>query len=108
MHTSKFDAADYIDTPARAASYLALAFEEGDADDIRDAIAVVAHSRGMAKLAKAARLNEKSLYRTLGKTGNPEFATVMRLLQALGFTLTVKSPRQLRRQTPHPKLRKAG
>jgi DNA-binding phage protein len=46
-------------------------------------------------IAKAAKLNEKALYRTLGKTGNPGFAT--RLLQALGITLTVKPPSQLRR-----------
>ena len=99
MHTSKFDAADYIDTPAHVAGYLASAFEDGDVDDIRDALLGVARSRGVAKLAKAARVNEKTLYRTLGKTGNPEFATVMRLLQALGITLTVKPPHQLRRET---------
>ena len=98
MRTTKFDASDYIDTPARVAGYLASAFEDGDVDDIRDAIAVVARSRGMAKIAKTAKLNEKALYRTLGKTGNPEFATVMRLLRALGITLTVKPPRQLRRE----------
>jgi probable addiction module antidote protein len=94
MRTTKFDAADYIEKPEDVAHFLAAAFEGNDADHIRDAIAVVARSRGMTKLAKAAKLNEKSLYRTLGKNGNPEFATVMRLLQALGIRLTAEVARR--------------
>ena len=103
MRTTKFDAADYIEKPEDVAHFLEAAFEGNDADHIRDALAVVARSHGMAKLAKAAKLNEKSLYRTLGKNGNPEFATVIRLLQALGITLTVKPPDRLRRETPKRK-----
>jgi probable addiction module antidote protein len=103
MRTTKFDAADYIKTPEQVAYFLEAAFEGNDADHIRDALSVVARSHGMAKLAKVAKLNEKTLYRTLGTTGNPEFATVMRLLQALGITLTVKPPRQPRRGAAHSK-----
>src|SRR5215831_9535884 len=69
------DAADYIETPADVAGFLALAFADNDPDEIRDAIAVVARSRGMATLAAKAKLNPKSLYRTLGPNGNPEFGT---------------------------------
>ena len=87
LKTTRFDAADYIETPDDVAGFLALAFAD-DPDEIRDAIAVVARSRGMATLAAKAKLNPKSLYRTLGPNGNPEFATVLRLLQALGITLT--------------------
>ena len=88
LKTTRFDAADYIETPADVAGFLALAFADNDPDEIRDAIAVVARSRGMATLAAKAKLNPKSLYRTLGPNGNPEFATVLRILQALGITLT--------------------
>ena len=75
LKTTRFDAADYIETPADVAGFLALAFADNDPDEIRDAIAVVARSRGMATLAAKAKLNPKSLYRTLGPNGNPEFAT---------------------------------
>jgi probable addiction module antidote protein len=44
----------------------------------------------MAEIAKAADLNRESLYKALGTTGNPEFATVIRVLQALGFTLSAR------------------
>jgi len=62
LKTTRFNAADYIETPEDVAGYLALAFEGDDPDEIRDAIAVVAKSRGMATLAAKAKLNPKSLY----------------------------------------------
>ena len=55
---------------------------------VRDALGIVARARGMAEIAKSADLNRESLYKALGGTGNPEFATVMRVLQALGLRLS--------------------
>ena len=57
---------------------------------MRDALGIVARARGMAEIAKTAELNRESLYKALGDTGNPEFGTVMRVLQALGLTLSVR------------------
>jgi probable addiction module antidote protein len=88
--TTRFDAAAYIDTPERQAAYIAAAFEIGDPDFVRDALGVVARARGMAGIAKTAKLNRESLYKALGETGNPEFGTVMRVIQALGLTLSVR------------------
>ena len=87
---TKFDAADYLDTPQRQAAYITAAFETGDADFVRDAIGIVARARGMAEVAKLAELNRESLYKALGETGNPEFTTVMRILRALGLTLSAR------------------
>ena len=42
----------------------------------------------MGEIAKSAGLNRKSLYKALGEAGNPEFATVMRIVRALGLTLS--------------------
>lgn len=44
---------------------------------------------GVAKLAKEAKLNEKTLYRTLSKSGNPRLETIWKLLSVLGFRLKV-------------------
>ena len=90
--TTRFDAADYLDTPARQAAYITAAFETGDPAFVRDALGLVARARGMAKVAEAAELNRESLYRALGETGNPEFSTVMRILRALGLTLSAVRP----------------
>ena len=47
-------------------------------------------ARGMGQVAKTAGLNRESLYKALGEAGNPEFATVMRVVHALGLTLTAR------------------
>jgi probable addiction module antidote protein len=86
----RFDAAEYLDTAARQAAYITVALETGDAAFVRDALGVVARARGMAEIAKTAELNRESLYKALGESGNPEFSTVMRVLRALGMTLSVR------------------
>ncbi len=88
--TTRFDADEYLDTLERQAAYISAALETGDPDFVRDALGVVARARGMAEIAKAADLNRESLYKALGGTGNPEFATVIRVLQALGLALSAR------------------
>lgn len=88
--TTRFDAADFLDTEKRQVAYIAAALESGDADFVRDALGIVARARGMGEVAKNAGLNRESLYRALGESGNPEFGTVMRIVQALGLTLSAR------------------
>ena len=88
--TTRFDAADYLDTEERQVAYITSALETGDADFVRDALGIVARARGMAEIAKNAGLNRESLYKALGETGNPEFATVMRIVRALGLKLSAR------------------
>ncbi|PSJ56502.1 addiction module antidote protein [Kumtagia ephedrae] len=102
METTRFDAAEYLDTPELQAAYITAALETGDLAEVRDAIGLVARARGMADIAAAAKLNPKSLYKALGDSGNPEFATVLSVLNALGLTLsatpTDKSQRARRKR----------
>jgi len=91
MKSTVFDAAEYLDTPERQADYLALALESGDAAEVRDALSLIARARGMGAIAADAGLNRESLYRALGENGNPEFATVLKVVTALGLRMTVKS-----------------
>ena len=88
--TTRFDAADYLDSEERQVAYITAALETGDADFVRDALGVVAKARGMGEIAKSAGLNRESLYKALGESGNPEFGTVMRIVRALGLTLAVR------------------
>lgn len=88
--TTRFDAADYLDTEKRQVAYIATALESGDADFVRDALGIVARARGMGEVAKNAGLNRESLYKALGESGNPEFGTVMRIVRALGLTLSAR------------------
>ena len=43
----------------------------------------------MAKIARAAGLGRESLYKALSQGGNPELATVLKVLRALGLKLKV-------------------
>ena len=88
--TTRFDAADYLDTEERQVAYITEALETGDADFVRDALGLVARARGMSEIANNAGLNRDSLYKALGETGNPEFSTVMRIVRALGLTLSAR------------------
>jgi probable addiction module antidote protein len=90
LKTTRFDAADYLDSTEAQAEYMTAALETGDAEFIRDAVGVVARARGMTKIAKETGLSRESLYKALGETGNPEFATVMRIVRALGLTLSAR------------------
>jgi probable addiction module antidote protein len=88
--TARFDGADYLDSEERQVAYVTAALETGDADFVRDALGLVARARGMGEIAKAAGLNRESLYKALRETGNPEFSTVMRIVRALGLTLSAR------------------
>jgi probable addiction module antidote protein len=89
--TTRFDAADYLDSEERQVAYITAALETGDANFVRDALGIVARGRGMGEIAKNAGLNRESLYKALGETGNPEFSTVMRIVRAMGLTLSAHS-----------------
>jgi probable addiction module antidote protein len=96
--TTRFDAAEYLDTPERQAAYITAAFETGDLAFVRDALGLVARARGMTKIARSADLNRESLYKALGESGNPELGTVLRVLQALGLTLAAR-PIEVKRKS---------
>ncbi len=88
--TTRFEAANYLDSEERQAAYITAALESGDAAFVRDALGIVARARGMGQVAKTADLDRESLYKALGETGNPEFSTVMRVMRALGLTLAAR------------------
>jgi probable addiction module antidote protein len=51
------------------------------------ALGDIARAKGMARVARKAGLGRESLYKALSPSGNPEWATVLRVLDALGFKL---------------------
>ena len=61
--------------------------EDGDRAVVAEATGVVAYARGMTQLARDTGLAREGLYRALNREGNPEFATIMKVLGALGIRL---------------------
>src|SRR4051794_14028549 len=88
--TGPFDAAEYLDTEEAVAEYLTDALESDDPAFIAHALGVVARARGMTRLAKEAGVGRESLYKSLSGTGNPEFATVLKVLHALKLKVSVE------------------
>lgn len=91
VKTSKFDSADYLKSDADIAAYLEEAFEGGETGLIAAALGDIAKAKGMTKVAKATGLSRESLYRSLNENGNPELATILKVLSAVGVSLTPKS-----------------
>lgn len=86
-----FDPADYLTDDKSVTAYLEEAFATNDAAFIADAIGVVARARGMSAIAKEASMSRESLYKALGKKGNPQLATVLKIMDALGLELYPRS-----------------
>ena len=89
MELAPFDPAEYLDDDDATAAYLSEALESNDAAFVADALGVVARARGMTRLARETGLSRESLYKSLSANGNPEFATVLKILRALGLKLRV-------------------
>ena len=85
--TRPWDAADYLETDEDIVAYLEAAFDEGDPGLIAGALGDIAKARGVTKIAAEAGLGRESLYKALSPSGNPELATVLRVMQALGLRL---------------------
>lgn len=90
LKTVPFDPAEYLTTPRALAIYMSEALETGDPAYVTHALGVVARARGMAEIARQAGLGRESLYKALREGGNPEFATVIKVMQALGLSMTAK------------------
>lgn len=85
--TTRWDAADYLTDEAAMIGYLEAALEDGDAQVIAAALGDIARAKGMTEIARKAGLGRESLYKALSPDGNPEFATVLRVINALGLKL---------------------
>lgn len=84
-----FDPVEHLKTEQDMALYLEACLEEadGDARVITAALGDIARARGMSQIARETGLSRESLYKALSADGNPEFATVLKVLKALGLKL---------------------
>ena len=89
---SKWDSAEHLKTDEDMAAYLEACLDEAgdDAAFITKAVGTIARAKGMTQLAKEAGLGRESLYKALSGEGNPSFATILKVLAALGIKLHAK------------------
>ncbi len=87
--TTRFDVAEHLRTPEEMAAYLeaSLAEANGDAAFVAKALGDIARAKGMAQVARDAGLSRESLYKALSGERSPDFATILRVVSALGLSL---------------------
>jgi probable addiction module antidote protein len=85
-----WDPAEIIKTKEDVIVFLEGALEENDPEFLFKTIGYIARSKGMAQIARELNLNREGLYTALSPQGNPSFVTVARVLDNLGFRLSVQ------------------
>jgi probable addiction module antidote protein len=89
INTTPWDSAEHLRTDEDMVAYIDACLEEAgdDAAFIAHALGVVARAKGMTQLAKDTGLGRESLYKALSGEGNPSFATILKVMHALGVRL---------------------
>lgn len=93
IKTKRWDAATHLASDEDMVAYVEAALEENDPALVAAALGDIARAKGMARIARKAGLGRESLYKALSPDGNPEFATVLRVVKALGLELHATSSR---------------
>jgi probable addiction module antidote protein len=75
--------------PEYSAEYLNAVLEDGTQEELMLALRRIASAYGMKDVADTAKLNVKTLYRTLSPVGNPELKSFQAILGAMGLRLAV-------------------
>ena len=88
----KWDSAEHLKTDEDMAAYLEACLEEAgdDAAFIAKALGNIARAKGMTQLSKDTGLGRESLYKALSGEGNPSFATILKVVHALGLKFHVQ------------------
>ena len=85
--TSAWDVAEHLETEEDMAAYLEVALEGNDPSLIAAALGDIARAKGMTQIANQTGLGRESLYKALSPDGNPEFSTILKVVNALGLQL---------------------
>jgi probable addiction module antidote protein len=89
LKTFPYESAEYLDSSEAINAYMEEALETDDPAFIARALGTIARARGMSRIAKKAGLSRESLYKALSTDGNPEFGTILRVMQVLGLRFSV-------------------
>lgn len=85
-----YDATGFLENGADIVAYLNAALEDGDPSLVAAALGDIERVRGVAQPARETGITRDGLYKALSPTGNPSFATVQKVIKALGYKLDVE------------------
>ena len=86
---------EFLSDPERAQAYLELAIEEYATDQNTSALLlalkdIATAQGGLGKLAQQTNLNRAHIYKALSREGNPRLDTLGKILNSLGFRLSIE------------------
>jgi probable addiction module antidote protein len=84
-----FDIAEHLEDEAAIAEYINIVLEDNDPAMLASALGDIARARGMTQLAKETGLSRESLYKGLSGDRIPSAETLLKVIHALGFKLSV-------------------
>lgn len=82
-----FDVSEYLDSKDMIAEYLSQVLQDGDMNELLEAIGNIAKAKGMSQIAKDTGLGRESLYKTFSADSKPRFETIMKVLDSFGVKL---------------------
>ena len=94
IKTRPFDMANYLGSEDEITEYLRQVLEDGDPCELAAALGDVARARGMTQLARDTGLSRESLYKSLSGERAPSSDTLLKVIRALGFHLTIEPVEQ--------------
>jgi len=86
---SRYDTADFLKTNEDIQYYLAAIAEDNDPALTAHALGAVARARGMSQLSRETGISRMGLIKALSGDGNPSFATITKVLDALGYRIDI-------------------
>ena len=90
VELKNFKAENYLKDSQTQAYFWEEALGQGNSDEIRNAISVIAKARGVAKLAEEIGMTKQGLYKAFGENGDPKLSTLIKISNVLGMKLTVE------------------
>lgn len=85
----QWDSATHLKTEEDMAQYLDACLQEAGshAAFLAKALGNIARAKGLSQLSRDTGLGRESLYKALSGEGNPSFATILKVTNALGIRL---------------------
>ena len=84
----RYDAANYLQSEADIAAYIADIAEDNDPALLASALGDIARARNMSQLARDSGITRAGLIKALSTNGNPSFATISKVANALGLKIS--------------------
>lgn len=75
--------------PARALGYLNAALDDGDQRVFLLCLRNVVEAHGISRLARRTHISREHFYRMFSNGGNPQWDTLCKVMNQIGFRLTV-------------------